>query len=106
MAGRRREQPRCFDIARAPAIPDESDVFPTEPAVLAVAMLRLNPERWGSSPPRLLYEDGSLQHAGLYFHFDRLGWTWNNEHYYKGLHGSLPAAQVRREVPAVTAACG
>jgi GT2 family glycosyltransferase len=59
----------------------------------------------GAVAPRLLYEDGSLQHAGLYFHFDRVSRTWNNEHYYKGLHGSLPAAQSRRRVPAITAAC-
>jgi GT2 family glycosyltransferase len=30
---------------------------------------------------------------------------WNNEHFFKGLHRSLPAANVPRPVPAVTAAC-
>jgi GT2 family glycosyltransferase len=83
-----------------------SDVLPLEPGWLAALI-----DAYDSIPnvgviaPRLLYEDGSLQHAGLYFHFDRLSATWNNEHFYKGLHASLPAAQVRREVPAVTAAC-
>src|SRR4030095_5707952 len=31
--------------------------------------------------------------------------VWRNEHYYKGLHRSLAAANVARRVPGVTAAC-
>jgi GT2 family glycosyltransferase len=30
---------------------------------------------------------------------------WQNMHYYKGMHRSLPAANVTRSVPAVTGAC-
>lgn len=30
---------------------------------------------------------------------------WTNEHYFKGLHSDLPAANVPRQVPAVTGAC-
>ncbi len=31
--------------------------------------------------------------------------TWENLHYFKGLHGSFPAANVARTVPALTGAC-
>jgi GT2 family glycosyltransferase len=31
--------------------------------------------------------------------------VWENVHYFKGLHRDLPAANVARPVPAVTAAC-
>ncbi len=67
-----------------------SDVFPAAPGWLGTLT-----DAYDSIPsvgvisPRLLYEDGSLQHAGLYFHFDRLSSTWNNEHFYKGLHWIL-----------------
>jgi len=83
-----------------------SDVFPRTPGWLS-AMTRFydtTPDI-GALAPKLLYEDDSLQHAGLYF--QRLVDTglWNNEHYFKGLHRNLPAANVARPVPAVTAAC-
>lgn len=83
-----------------------SDVFPDQPGWLA-AMVRAYDTipNVGVIGPKLLYEDGSLQHAGLYFDFDRVSGMWYNAHYFKGLHGSLPAAQVMRQVPAVTAAC-
>jgi O-antigen biosynthesis protein len=62
----------------------------------------------GALGAKLLYEDDSLQHAGLYFEVASEGPTagsWANMHYYKGLHKDLPAANVARPVPAVTAAC-
>jgi GT2 family glycosyltransferase len=71
----------------------------------------------GALAPKLIYEDGSLQHAGIYFHDVSLQWEgihyyretgsslWENAHYFKGLHRDLPAANVARPVPAVTAAC-
>lgn len=59
----------------------------------------------GALAPKLLYEDDSLQHAGLYFYPLPRSLLWNNEHYFKGLHRHLPAANVPRPVPAVTAAC-
>jgi GT2 family glycosyltransferase len=31
--------------------------------------------------------------------------VWTNEHYFKGLHRDLPAANVARRMPALTAAC-
>lgn len=61
--------------------------------------------RVGALGPKLLFEDDSLQHAGMYFrHSIALG-AWENAHYFKGLHHALPAANVPRPVPAVTAAC-
>jgi GT2 family glycosyltransferase len=59
----------------------------------------------GALGPKLLYEDDSLQHAGLYFHRDNGAQVWANHHYFKGMHRSFAAANVARAVPAVTAAC-
>jgi GT2 family glycosyltransferase len=83
-----------------------SDVFPRAPGWLG-AMTRFYEDTpgIGALAPKLLYEDDSLQHAGLYFKREVNTGLWNNEHYYKGLHRSLPAANVARPVPAVTGAC-
>jgi GT2 family glycosyltransferase len=62
-------------------------------------------DRPGAIGPMLLYEDDSVQHAGLYFERPVGSRLWNNEHYFKGLHMDLAAANIAREVPAVTAAC-
>jgi GT2 family glycosyltransferase len=59
----------------------------------------------GALGPKLLYEDDSLQHAGIYFSPLAGIPVWENRHYFKGLHRSLPAANVARPVPAVTGAC-
>jgi GT2 family glycosyltransferase len=83
-----------------------SDVLPDKPGWLEKMR-----EFYDSTPgigalgPKLLYEDDSLQHAGIYF--TPLGGTvlWENRHFFKGLHRCLPAANVTRRVPAVTAAC-
>jgi GT2 family glycosyltransferase len=86
-----------------------SDVLPGAPGWLGrmQAFYDSTPDI-GALGPKLLYEDDSLQHAGLYF--DRVlegptAGTWANMHYYKGLHKDLPAANRARAVPAVTAAC-
>lgn len=83
-----------------------SDVIPDRPGWLG-EMCRFydEGERIGALGAKLLYEDDSLQHAGLYFH--RLPGTevWGNAHRFKGLHRSFPAAEVAQPVPAVTAAC-
>jgi len=62
-------------------------------------------EKPGALGPKLLYEDKSLQHAGLFFEWVQESGVWTNEHYYKGLHADLPAANIARKVPAVTGAC-
>jgi GT2 family glycosyltransferase len=83
-----------------------SDVLPERAGWLG-EMVRFhdsNP-RIGALSPKLLYEDESLQHAGLYFDCPEGTFVWANEHYYKGMHRDLPAANVARSVPAVTGAC-
>lgn len=83
-----------------------SDVFPDRPGWLSAltAFYDATPGV-GAVGPKLVYEDESIQHAGMYF--DRpIGATqWGNEHYYKGLHRTFAPACVSRPVPAVTAAC-
>ncbi len=51
----------------------------------------------------MLFDDGSLQHAGLYFAADAAG-IWFNNHYHKGLPGTWPGADSPRRVPGGTGA--
>ena len=53
--------------------------------------------------PKLMFEDGSLQHAGLMFERGP-GGEWFNNHYYKGYPRHYPAADRPRRVPGVTGA--
>jgi GT2 family glycosyltransferase len=83
-----------------------SDVLPDRPGWLAAlvdAHDRL-PDV-GAVGAKLLYEDDSLQHAGMYFDRPAGAALWTNGHYFKGLHRSFPPADVERAVPAVTGAC-
>ena len=83
-----------------------SDVLPAGPGWLGqLADLHDATPRIGALGPKLLFEDDSLQHAGLYFRRSTAWSAWENAHYFKGLHRDLPAANVPRPVPAVTAAC-
>lgn len=61
-------------------------------------------KKLGAVGPKLLFEDGSLQHAGLYFAKDQRG-IWLNHHFYKGMPGDYSPAQIARTVPGVTGAC-
>jgi GT2 family glycosyltransferase len=86
-----------------------SDVLPARAGWLSqmTAFYDANP-RIGALGPKLLYEDGSIQHAGMWFERDteRDGeHGWSNEHFYKGLHRHFEPANVSRAVPAVTGAC-
>jgi GT2 family glycosyltransferase len=83
-----------------------SDVFPDRPGWLAkmTAFYDSTPDI-GALGPKLLYEDDSLQHAGVFFSPLTGTTVWENRHYFKGLHRHLPAANVPRRVPAVTGAC-
>jgi GT2 family glycosyltransferase len=83
-----------------------SDVMPRKPGWLAhmVEFYDANPAI-GALAPKLLYEDDSIQHAGLFFQRSPDTPSWTNEHYYKGLHRTFPAANVARAVDAVTGAC-
>lgn len=83
-----------------------SDVLPDRPGWLGemTAFYDSTPNV-GALGAKLLFEDDSLQHAGLYFSLVPGTNQWENQHYYKGMHRRLPAANVTRPVPAVTAAC-
>src|SRR5262249_42536609 len=52
-----------------------------------------------------LYEDDSIQHAGLHFVRPDGARVWENAHYFKGLHRTHGPANVTRTVPAVTGGC-
>jgi GT2 family glycosyltransferase len=83
-----------------------SDVLPDERGWLSKlrAFYDATPQI-GALGPKLLYEDDSIQHAGMYFARDAEFRYWENQHYFKGFSRSLPAANVSRPVPAVTGAC-
>lgn len=83
-----------------------SDVIPDRPGWLSAMNAFYDAhERIGALGPKLLYEDDSLQHAGLYFHRAPGSPLWENAHCFKGLHRDFPPANLARPVPAVTAAC-
>ncbi len=82
-----------------------SDVVPCGPGWLQVLSRPLLESRdKGAIGPKLIFEDGSLQHAGLYFARDQRG-IWLNHHFYKGMPGDYGPAQHPRDVPGVTGAC-
>jgi GT2 family glycosyltransferase len=82
-----------------------SDVFPDRPGWLErmVEFYDRTP-KIGALGPKLLYEDDSLQHAGLYFYRGSEEKVWENLHYFKGFHRRFPPANIPQRVPAVTAA--
>jgi len=84
-----------------------SDVIPDAPGWLGrmTAFYDATPDI-GALGAKLIYEDDSLQHAGIYF--EQSAETpprWDIKHFFKGQHRTLPAANVARRVPAVTGAC-
>jgi O-antigen biosynthesis protein len=82
-----------------------SDVIPTTSGWLEGLSARLNGRRRvGAVGPKLLFEDGSIQHAGMYFSKDHRG-RWLNQHFHKGMPRDYAAACEERLVPAVTGAC-
>ncbi len=82
-----------------------SDVVPCAPGWLQTLSRPLLENRTlGAIGPKLLFEDGSLQHAGLYFGRDQRG-IWLNHHFHKGMPGDYRPAQQTRDVPGVTGAC-
>lgn len=54
--------------------------------------------------PKLVYADGSLQHAGMYFYQLSTGF-WQNFHFWKGYGANFAPANREGVVPAVTGAC-
>ncbi len=83
-----------------------SDVIPDRPGWTgAMAAFHDATEGIGALGPKLLYEDDTLQHAGMYFQRQPGSEVWENAHCFKGLHRDFPAANRARPMPAVTAAC-
>lgn len=84
-----------------------SDVIPVAPGWLGVLGAALDAREGGRTiaavGPKLLFDDGSLQHAGLQFARDLEG-RWYNAHYFKGYPRDWPAANRPRMVPAITGA--
>ncbi len=84
-----------------------SDVFAGRPGWLRVmADLYSTRREIGALGVKLLYEDRSLQHAGIFFSRRlRPDGLWSNVHPYKGLPRRHPAVAGSRRVPAVSGAC-
>ncbi|MEO3475139.1 glycosyltransferase [Roseomonas sp. CAU 1739] len=81
-----------------------SDVLPAGEGWLGRMLARLaRDRRLAAVGPRLLFEDGSIQHAGLLFRRGEDG-VWLNDHYCKGFPRQHAAARQARIVPAVTGA--
>ncbi len=59
----------------------------------------------GALAPKLLYDDNSIQHAGMYFALDAGRSFYENLHYYKGYPENYASSNENKIVPAVTGAC-
>ena len=82
-----------------------SDVFAEQKGwMLKLVDFYASSPKIGVLGAKLLYEDGSLQHAGMFFSQTTYPF-WLTLHYYKGLPGNYPPAQKTRAVPAITGAC-
>jgi GT2 family glycosyltransferase len=90
--------------ARAPALLLlNSDVVPARPLWLGKLTAALAQTGVGAVGPKLLFDDESIQHAGLFFQRDLDG-LWLNAHYHKGMPRAWPDAMLPRQVPGVTGA--
>jgi GT2 family glycosyltransferase len=83
-----------------------SDVLPDRPGWLeSMVAFYESRDRIGALGPKLLYEDDSIQHAGIHFHRTEGQAMWADAHYFKGMHRDFPGANVARVVPVVSGAC-
>jgi GT2 family glycosyltransferase len=83
-----------------------SDILPDKPGWLCrMQEFYDSVPHIGALGVKLLYEDDSIQHAGMYFYQPPGSSVWQDAHYFKGMHRSLPAANVARSVPLVSGAC-
>jgi hypothetical protein len=81
-----------------------SDVVPHAPGWLDVLRRRLGANRGlAAVGPKLVYPDGAIQHAGLFFAPTGEG-GWGANHYFKGWPARHAPACRARQVPAVTGA--
>lgn len=91
-------------VAQAPALLLlNSDVVPAGPVWLGALTAALAQNGVGAVGPKLLFDDNSIQHAGLFFQRDLDG-QWLNAHYHKGMPRFWPGAATCRRVPGVTGA--
>jgi GT2 family glycosyltransferase len=83
-----------------------SDVLPDRPGWLAeLAAAHDALPQAGAVAPKLLYDDGSIQHGGIEFRRNPASGGWELAHAYKGLHRSFDKAAERRAAPALSGAC-
>jgi GT2 family glycosyltransferase len=81
-----------------------SDVLPARAGWLGRMRARLVRDRHlAAVGPKLIFDGGSIQHAGLLFRRGEDG-TWLNDHYCKGFPRHHPDALRARRVPGVTGA--
>jgi GT2 family glycosyltransferase len=80
-----------------------SDVVPQRPGWLAALTGARSRARAAAAAAKLLFDDGSLQHAGMYYERDADG-LWFNRHYHKGMPRNWPGADRPRRVPGGTGA--
>lgn len=92
-------------VAQAPALLFlNSDVLPAAPGWLGRMRARLaRDRRIAAVGPKLIFDCGSVQHAGLLFRRGEDG-LWLNDHYCKGFPRLHPDALRARRVPGVTGA--
>jgi GT2 family glycosyltransferase len=83
-----------------------SDVLPAAPGWLAELTAAFDelPEA-GAVAPKLLFDDGSIQHAGLELRPNPASGGLEIAHSYKGLHGGFAGANERQAAPALSGAC-
>lgn len=83
-----------------------SDAFPRTPGWVPELLSVLKADSGiGAVGPRLLFGDGSIQHAGMEFlRREELG-VWINHHPWRGLEPALDPAEGLKRVSAVTGAC-
>ncbi len=83
-----------------------SDVLPDRPGWLSrLSEAHDSLRQAGAVAPKLLYDDGSIQHAGLGFKRNPASGGWELAHSFKGLNRDFAGAAERRAVPALSAAC-
>ncbi len=93
--------------ARAPLLLFmNSDVFPKAPGWLEPLVQTLDTHAdIGAVAPRLVYPDGSIQHAGMVFRWRPDLHVWTNDHPGMGFAVGLDPYRELTRVPAVTGAC-
>lgn len=83
-----------------------SDAFPRGPGWVEALLAPLQADRGlGAVGPRLLFGDGSIQHAGMVFRRREDLDIWTNHHPGMGLDPALDPHSSLAEVPCVTGAC-